>query len=359
MSKEKALLLFGLAMFAFGVPGCSRILGERSVLLRYSPQVGKTYVYTANLFGYREPTVEMTAISREDGWYRVAFSGASFAEPYTVTMDISERHNSSHPGIFSLNFPDDPVALGDTWEGEVPWYFEHHYVLDETPITVPASYELVEIEVGDLGTFALIEQTVDENLVVDDMVFHLGQLGTRWDEEGSITDVYEGYDAYGKLMVGDVVVGINGRDATSQQERTLLAEEYIQHPKEGDLVSLTILRDGSELVIDVQKFIDELAMVRVENLKSVLLFQFDVHRGILLTVLADTSQDTVFSSLTGDAFPIVDNYGGFSKFGYLEGKTVYEESYSSGGGWSMIFGLDSSSLLEEWYGGSPGGFVMR
>jgi hypothetical protein len=39
----------------------------------------------------------------------------------------------------------------------------------------------------------------------------------------------------------------------------------------------------------------------------------------------------VFSSPTGDAFPVLDSHGGYSKFGYLESRTVYEESYGGGG----------------------------
>jgi hypothetical protein len=33
----------------------------------------------------------------------------------------------------------------------------------------------------------------------------------------------------------------------------------------------------------------------------------------------------------GGTFPIVDDYGGFSKFGYLEGKTDYQERLDSDG----------------------------
>jgi hypothetical protein len=335
MTKGNATLLIGLAMLASCLAGCH---GDEqdSVLLRYSPKVGEPYAYSADLMGYAQVAGEMTVISYENGWYHVEFSGALFGEPYDVSMDISDRHNSNHPGYLSLNFPDEPVAVGDTWEGQVPWYFEHYFVLDETPITVPASYRLLEINEGREGTYAVIEQTVDEDLVVEDLVFHLGQLGMRWDDEGRITQVDQGYDAFGKLLVGDVVVRINGQDATTEQERNSLAEEYVQHPKEDSLVSLAILRDGSELTVDVQKSIDELALVRAENLKSVVLARFDVDRGILLSAEVSTSEEIVFTSLTGDAFPIVDSYGSFSKFGYLEGRTAYEESYGgSGVAWTL------------------------
>jgi hypothetical protein len=326
MHQQASALLISLVMLASSLSGC-RGDQQSSVLLRYSPQVGKAYAYSADLMGYAQVSGEMIVISYEDGWYHVEFSGALFGEPYAVGIDISDRHNSSHPGYLSLNFPDEPVAVGDTWEGRVPWYFEHYYVLDETPITVPASYKLLEITEGNQGTYAVIEQTVEEDVVVDDMVFHVGQLGVRWDVEGRITHLERGYDAFDKLRVGDLVLAINGQDATREQERNLLAEEFIQHPKADKLVSLTILRDGDELVVGVQKSIDEFAVVRAENLKSVTLVQFDVDRGILLRAEVSISEDIVFSSPTGDVFPIVDSYGGYSKFGYLEAMTAYEESY--------------------------------
>ncbi len=326
MIRQRATLLIGLVMLVSYLVSC-RADQQTSVLSRYSPQVGEAYAYSADLMGYAQVSGEMSVISYEDGWYHVEFSGALFGEPYAVAMDISDRHNSSRPGYLSLNFPDEPVVVGDTWEGRVPWYFEHYYVLDDTSITVPASYKLLEITEGNQGTYAVIEQTVEQDVVVEDMVFHLGQLGVRWDVEGRITHLERGYDAFDKLQVDDLVLAINGQNATSEQERNLLAEEFIQHPKESSLVSLTILRDGDELTIDVQKSIDEFAVVRAENFKSVTLVQFDVGRGILLRAEVSTSEEIVFSSPTGDVFPVVDSYGGYSKFGYLEAMTTYEESY--------------------------------
>jgi hypothetical protein len=125
-----------------------------------------------------------------------------------------------------------------------------------------------------------------------------------------------------------VHVGLNGPGAWRDPWR---AEQYIQHPKEAQIVSLTILRDGTELTVDVEKSIDELAMVRVKNLKSVLVIKFDVDRGILLSAEVSISEDIEFSPPTDGGFPIIDSYGGYSKFGYLEGKTAYQESYGGSG----------------------------
>jgi hypothetical protein len=138
------------------------------------------------------------------------------------------------------------------------------------------------------------------------------------------------------VMVGDLVVAINGQDARSEQDRNWLAEKYIQRPKEGNVVSLTLVRDGRELTVDVEKSIHEFARVRVENLKSEVNIKFDIDRGILLSVELSSSEDVEFTSPTDSGFPTVDSYGGFSKFGYLEGKTTYRESYGGRGtGWTL------------------------
>jgi hypothetical protein len=331
MSKKRAPLLVGLAMLALCIPGCSISSDESSVLLRYSPEVGAEYLYQFEVPGLMELTTGMEVLSREDGWYRVGFSVPLFGEMRPGGMEISDRHNTDNPGYITLNFPDQPVAPGDEWQGQVPWYFEHYYVLDETPITVPASYKLLEIKQGEKGRYAVIERTIDVDVVVDGLEFYVGQLGVRWEDEGVITEVFEEYDAFGKLMVGDVVVGINGRDAKTEQDRSLLAEEHIQHPKGSSVVEMAVLRDGEELTVGVEKSIDELALLRAENMYSVLHVNFDVERGILLSAEVSLSEDIVFSSPTGDPISIVDSYGGFSKFGYLHGETTCRESYGGSG----------------------------
>jgi hypothetical protein len=251
-------------------------------------------------------------------------------------MKISERHNTDDPGYISLNFPDGPVAVGEVWQGEIPWYFEHYFVLDETPITVPSSYRLVDIKPGKNGRYAVIEQTVDVDAVVADLVLHLGQLGVRWDKEGRITEVRQGYDAFNKLREGDVIVGINGQDATLEQDRNRLADEYIQRPKGDRTVSVTVIRDGQELTVDVEKSVCELALATVGNLRGSIRTEFDVDRGLLLSAEVSMSQDVEFTPPSEAGFPIVDSYGGYSKFGYLEGERSYKETYGGTGiAWTL------------------------
>jgi hypothetical protein len=327
MLKRKVLLHVVLAMVTLSV-GCQRERGE--VLLRYTPQAGSTYRYKFEInhpYAPIEVTGEMHVLSKDEDGYQLQFSGMNFDELFSGSLIVSDRHNTSDPGYISLNFPDDPVGPGTEWSGEIPWYFENDYVLDTTELRLPASYKLLEIEQGENGRHAIIEQRVEADVAVDGLVFHVGQVGVRWNHEGKITEVHQGYDACGKLRVGDVVVGINGHRAGAAGELRLLAEKHIQHPKEARTVTLTILRDGKEYDVNVEKSIDKLAVVKVHNWRSMLTVKYDVDRGLLSSAESNYGHDVVFTSPATEPFPVVDDYGGFSKFGYLEGKTTYQDHY--------------------------------
>ena len=325
MLKRKLLLPIVIFAIVSLSVGCRQETG--GVLLRYTPQVGSTYRYKLELANSMEMTGEMEVLSKDEDGYQLQFSGMNFGELFSGSLVVSDRHNSSHPGYISLNFPDAPVGPGTEWEGDIPWYYENYYVLDPKEIRLPASYKLLEIEQGENGKYAIIEQRAEADVAVDGLVFHVGQVGVRWDREGRITEVRQGYDAFGKLQVGDVVVGVNGQRAGAAGRLSSLAEEHIQHPKEARNVTFTILRGGKEYDINVEKSIDELAVVKVYNRRSVLTVKYDVDRGLLLSAEANYSYDVAFTSPTTDPFPVVDDYGGFSKFGYLEGKTTYQTHY--------------------------------
>jgi hypothetical protein len=245
-------------------------------------------------------------------------------------MVVTDRHNSSHPGYISLNFPDEPVTPGAIWTGEVPWYFENHYVLDPVEMSLPASYELVEVAGNESGRYAVIDQRNEADVAVDGLVLHVGQVGIRWDHEGRITEVYPEYGAFGKLQVGDVVVGIDGQRAIAASDLVWLAEKHIQRPKGSRSVEFTVLREGREQEIRVEKTIDTMAVVKVYNVRANLRTTFDIDRGILLSAEATINQeDLTFTSPTTDTFPVVDAYDGFHKFGYLRGKTKYQTRLGS------------------------------
>ncbi len=314
--------------------GCDRE-GE-GVLLRFSPQVGASYTYRLQVADRIDVSGEMRVLSQRQNGYEIAFSGLLDGELFGSSMTLSERHNADHPGYITLNFPSGRVVPGAEWEGEVPWYFENAYVLDPTQHHLPASYKLLRIEQGEHGRRAIIEQAVDVAVAADGLVFYIGQVGVRWDRAGRITALQPGYDASGKLQLGDVVVGVNGRRAGSADELKPLAEMHIQHPKEATTVAFTILRDGEELDIPVEKTIDELALVRVYNVKNLITAAFDVDRGLLLSAEVNTNYDVAFATPATGAFPIVDDYAGFSKFGYLEGQTAYQTHYGIDGVvWSL------------------------
>jgi hypothetical protein len=327
VSRRRLLLHVVMLAIVSLSAGCRRGTGE--VLLRYTPQLGSTYRYKFEIGHYIETTGEMQVLNKGENGYQIQYSGMLDDEPFSRSMIVSDRHNSSDPGYISLNFPDDPVGPGAEWDGEVPWYFENYYVLDPTEIRLPASYKLLKIEQGEHSRYAIIEQRIEVDVAVDGLVFQVGQVGVQWNHEGRITDVHQGHDAFGKLRVGDVMVGINGHQVGAADELKSLAEEYIQHPKESKTVTFTILRDGKEYDINVEKSIDKLAVVKVYNLGNMLTITYDVDRGLLLSAEAIISHDVAFTSPTTGTFPVIDDYGGFSKFGYLRGKTAYQTHFGS------------------------------
>jgi hypothetical protein len=310
----------------------SNLIREQ-VLLRYTPQVGSTYRYKLKINRPHDPIEvigEMRVLSKDEEGYQIRFSGMLDDELFSESMAVSDRHNSSHPGYISLNFPDAPVGPGAEWGGEVPWYFENYYVLDPTENRLPASYKLVMIEQDENGRYAIIEQWIEADVVIDGLILHVGQVGVGWDREGRITEVHQGYDGLGRLQVGDVVVGINGQRAGAAGGLDWLAEKYIQRPKDTKTVTFTVLRHGKEYDIEVEKSIDRLAAVKVYNMKGFLKIKYDVDRGILLSAeVSNVVQDIAFTLPTADTFPVVDDYDGFHKFGYLRGKTAYQTRLGS------------------------------
>ncbi|MDY7079206.1 MAG: hypothetical protein SXV54_20010 [Chloroflexota bacterium] len=330
MLKGKVLPIVVFTIF-FLLAGCRREMEE--VLLRYTPRMGSTHRYKIEINHPHNPIEvpgEMQVLNKDENGYQIQFSGMMLDELFSDSMVVSDRYNSSHPGYISLNFPDDPVEPGAEWSGEVPWYFENYYVLDPTEIHLPASYKLLKIEQGENGRYAIMEQRIEADVAVDGLVLHVGQVGVWWNHEGRITQVHQDYDAFGKLQVGDVVVGINGQRAGAAGGLDWLAEKYIQRPKETKIIRFTILRDGKEYDINVEKSIEELAIVQVYDVRSNLKITFDVDRGILLSAEASINQeDIAFTSPTTDTFPVVDDYDGFHKFGYLRGKTAYQTHLGS------------------------------
>lgn len=325
--------LLAVLAIAFVTTGCHREAG--GVQLRYTPQMSHTYRYRLEIRRPHDPIQvngNMKVLGRGQDGYQIQFSGVYLDELFSESMTISERHNASHPGYVSLNFPDAPVTVGGEWSGEVPWYFEDDYVLDPSEIRLPASYRLLALEKDETGRRAVIEQRIKADVAVDGLVLHVGQVGVAWDQEGRITQVHQGYDSFGKLEIGDVVVGINGEPANGPGGLQWLAEKYVQRPREDGKLRFSVLRDGAVQVVDVEKTVDELAVVNVQNVTSTLRVTFDADRGILLSAEVSISQeDVAFNSATGAPFPVVDDYGGFHKFGYLRGRTAYQAHYGSDG----------------------------
>ena len=188
----KPLLCVAVLVIASLMTGCRR--EKDKVLLRYTPQVGSAYHYEFILNRAQSPVEvvgEMRVLGKGESGYQIQFSGV-FNELFSGSLLVTERHNSNHPGYVSLNFPNEPVGPGAEWSGEVPWYYEEYYVLDSAELHLPASYRLLSIEDGENGRYAVIEQRIEADVAVDGLVFHIGQVGVRWNREGRITEVHQG-----------------------------------------------------------------------------------------------------------------------------------------------------------------------
>ena len=330
--------LFWLTVVVFIILLAACSSENRGILLRYTPEIGSSYPYKFSINHPKVPielTANMQVVEKNENGYLIQFPDFS-NELFPGFMIITERHNTSHPGFISLNFPNDPVKVGGEWQGQIPWYYENFYVLESTDLFLPASYELKGIEQGEKGQNAVIEQRTETDLAVDGLVFYIGHVGVQWNHDGQITGVNPGYDAYQNLRSGDLVIGINGKYVDTASELSLLAEENIQHPKQDKTVTFSILRDGMEYNIDVQKSIDKFAVVKVYNKVDIIKTVYDIERSLLVSVDFSTSYDVEYKSPTGDQFLIVDNYGGFHKFLFLNGRTTYQEHIESNGiAWSL------------------------
>ena len=336
MNNRKLLLVITVSLLSILFVSCSQ--HNESIVLRFNPEVGRSYRYQFRTNTIGAPIAlhsEMQVLSMDDHGFKIRFSGI-VNELFSGELNITDRHNSSHPGYISLNFPNDPVIPGETWDGEIPWYYEDYYVLEPREIRLPATYTLISIESEDEQRLAFIEQRIDADIAIDDLVFYVGQVGVAWDHQGTITDVHKGYAASGRLQEGDVVMGINGHITGRSEDLKLLAEKFIQHPKQDKMITFTVMRNGEKLDVEAEKTIDRFAVVKVTNKRDVINIIYDIDRQIIQSVEVSSSYDVSYTSPSADPFPVVDSYDGFHKFGYLKGLTFYQEHMDSNGiAWSM------------------------
>ncbi len=96
MSKGRLLLaIMILATVSLSV-GCGGETGE--VLLRYTSQVGSTYLYELEIVGGTEVTGEMHVLSGGENGYHIEFAGTYFDELFSRSLTVTDRHNSNDPG---------------------------------------------------------------------------------------------------------------------------------------------------------------------------------------------------------------------------------------------------------------------
>lgn len=95
-----------------------------------------------------------------------------------------------------------------------------------------------------LGIIALPEHVAQRLGVRQGVVVHEVIRGSAADKAGLRGT---GYDAEGNLVLGDVIVAVNGESVANLEELRALLGRY----KVGDTVTLTIIRDGEPLEIEV------------------------------------------------------------------------------------------------------------
>jgi hypothetical protein len=328
------------------------------VLLRYTPQVGRTLEYRVflnldkKLFENGkwltegnergQMTVSITARARTGDGYRMKFDGKwgrsnvtkETADVMSDKLDtarsleriISDRYVSDKLGTDDLCFPDEPVSPGDEWSGSVVFTFGDLATV-EAP-TWNVTYRLVKAVKNEEGRFCLIECRLDSNRV--EVPLQIGQLGLKCDATGTVTAVREDSDAWGKINVGDVLVAVNGHKAAAARDWHVLHERFIEMPDNvGSPVVLTVRRSDQEIDVEVTKTVATLGTMEVALSEAARTVIFDVDRGIIVSDESSPQYSVMYHFI--DEYPFVDDYMGTAtlkrKAGTKAGPRVYYNQY--------------------------------
>ena len=137
----------------------------------------------------------------------------------------------------------------------------------------------------------------------------MGQLGLGCDADGRVIAVSEHSDAEGKIEIGDRLVAINGKVASTREDRNVLAERYVKPLRKiGGDIQLTVLRDGRKHEIAVKKTFITMGAMRVEIKDALRKVLFNQSRGIVISETTDAKYSVTYHFL--DDLPFWDNYTG-------------------------------------------------
>ena len=311
-----------------GLASCGKPAQE--VLLRFAPQVGHTYTYafSVNLdkttYGrlHNEKLgaiFSMHVLGKEKGVYHtkwdIQLTDSNLSKDVmdrmrdrpmeSLEQDISDRYVFTSEGEQNLCFPEEPVRIGESWEGEC--LFKIGDLATLTYPMIKVVYRLVSIDTCEDGIHCRIECEPLERVV--EVPFQMGQLGLRCDVDGLVTAVSEHSDAEGKIEIGDRLVAINGKLASTGEDRNLLAERYVEPLRNiGGDIQLTVLRDGKKHEIAVKKTFITMGTMRVEIKDSLRKVLFNQSRGIVICETTDAVYSVTYHFL--DDLPFWDNYTG-------------------------------------------------
>jgi hypothetical protein len=315
-----------------GLASCDKPAQE--VLLRFAPQVGHTYTYafSVNLdkttYGrlHNEKLGAIFSIhvlGKEKGVYHtewdIKLTDSNLSKGLmdslmdrmrdrpmeSLEQDISDRYVFASAGEQNLCFPEEPVRIGEGWIGECLFHFGDLMTLK--PPMIKVVYRLVSIDTCEDGICCGIECEPVERVV--EVPFQIGQLGLRCDADGLVTAVSEHSDAKGKIETGDQLVAINGKVASTREDRNVLAERYVEPLRNiGGDIQLTVLRDGKKHEIVVKKTFITMGAMRVEIKDALRKVLFNQSRGIVIFETTDAKYAVTYHFL--DDLPFWDNYTG-------------------------------------------------
>ena len=329
-----------VAMFSLIILGGCRkdsqeeLRGEplSEVFLRYTPQVGHTYNYACSVnldkktFGKlrnenAHATISYKIISMQTDKYHIKtktqFNKSNLKKEVLANVKekiksmesseliVSDRYVFNQSGTNNLCFPDGPIRPGATWQGECMFTFGDLATVDAPMMKM--SYQLAQAVENKDGKYCIIEC---EPLVKEvNIPFQLGQLGLKCDTKGRVIAVRKDSDAQDKIMVGDILIGINKEEATTSRNRSILYERFIEPPENiGAVVQLTILRNDKEHNVDIKKSSVTLGAIKVSIKRDSRSVLFAIDKGIIISDQSAALYSVVYDF--ADEQPFVDDYTG-------------------------------------------------
>ncbi|HIJ64444.1 MAG TPA: hypothetical protein HPP77_00730 [Candidatus Hydrogenedentes bacterium] len=326
MSGRKLLLLIAAVIATLQCRGES----PQEVLLRFSPEVGRTYSYAFSInldkLTYNRLSNEnvqavfcVKVLEKEKDTYRtqwnVTIGDHNLSKPILDQMEdkvseskvllISDRYVLDKEDEQNLSFPDLPQREGAEWRGKCRFRFGDLLTRDYPLIDV--DYKLAQISQGkDRPTCTIVCVPVAKTVEVP---FQMGQLGIRLDQDARVSAVADGSGAAGIIQAGDVLIGINGVRAKTRRDRSHLAQRFVESP--GDVeaeIILTILRNGEERDFVVSKSLVTLGTIRVKIEKLVRTVVFDTEEGIVRSDQGAATYAMTYHFL--ENMPFLDDFTG-------------------------------------------------